>query len=76
MFENTFVAQWARPGGCLTNGDASDQSEFCYEIEESSAPSPFTYNLIARHYLDPTTGTGPHKNALPRHRFLVFDKLE
>lgn len=72
------MAQWARPGECLTNGDAANlsanQTDFCYEIEEDSAPSPFMYNLIVRHYLDPTTGTGPHRDALPRHRFLVFDK--
>ena len=84
LYENAFVAQWARPGGCLTegeagaaNGDAAKASptDFCYEIEESSAPSPFIYNLIVRHYLDPATGTGPHRGALPRHRFMVLDKI-
>ena len=26
-------------------------------------------------YLDPHTGTGPSKDALPRHRVMVFDPL-
>ena len=33
------------------------------------------YYLIVRHYLDPNTGTGPFKDALPRHRVMVFDPV-
>jgi len=73
VYENVFVAQWGR--SCLGTPDDAESTEFCMVLDEATAPSPLLYNIIVRHYLDVTTGTGPHKDALPRHRLLVFDKM-
>jgi hypothetical protein len=72
LYSNMFVAQWGR--SCL-NPSSSSSSPPCYEISDDIMFPNSTFYMLVRHYLDPQTGTGPHKDALPRHRVLVFDKL-
>ena len=52
-----------------------DSAHNCLEVGEDMIASPNRYALLVRHYLDPTTGTGPHRDALPRHRLLKLDRL-
>ena len=47
----------------------------CIEITTDMIGINATYQIIVRHYLDPQTATGPHKDALPRHRVLVFNPV-
>ena len=42
---------------------------------DGAMPDNSTFYFIVRHYLDPQTSTGPSKDALPRHRAMVFDPV-
>ena len=70
IFEDTFVAQWGR--SCLVGleGDAVP----CTLVDEESVPADSPLFLLVRHYLDPQTNTGPSREALPRHRVMIFDR--
>jgi len=70
LFDNVFVAQWGR--SCI-GPTTSNSSTPCILIGTDELPVNSTYYFIVRHYLDPQTGSGPSKDALPRHRVMVFD---
>ena len=69
-FEDLFVAQWGRTCIQPTRGGAT-----CIEGDDATMPDNSTFYFIVRHYIDPQTRTGPSKEALPRHRAMVFDPV-
>jgi hypothetical protein len=74
LADNLFVAQWGRSCIYPPQGGAW-ASPPCIAMTEDILSSNSSFFFETRHYLDPQTGSGPSRDALPRHRVMVFDAV-